>query len=314
MSPSSPPNFDPVEVARGALAFLAFTTARAAHEVHISRIQEVFSRSAQQQALIPALKALSNLREAERLEHGYWLPAPSRRVSLDAETCMLVSIAPTHELQRNFPSVRRAGLGRLADPQQVMALPCQSLQSWLGTGSTDAAAWTRTQIESAISKLEPSIASSELEVFSVKATRMANHGWRREPVWLPSTDRRACVWRDIKLFRSRVSGSYHRYFLGRISGNSTLFEGPAAQENFGLQYGLAALLGQALTSFVVSKGNLRYLRLPLTVPRSARRALEALCEPDPKSFGYRWTCRHAEGWPTVRAVLKDLGCEIENNE
>lgn len=263
---------------------------------------------------MPALEALGVLREAERLEYGYWLPTPSRRVSLNTETCLLVSIAPTAELKRHFQSVRRAGLGRLADTRQVIDLPCQSLQSWLGTGGMDTTTWARTQIESAISKFKPSIASSDLKVFSVKATRRSNHGSGHEPVWLPSTDKRASVWSDVSLFRSRVSGPHYRYFLGRILGNSALLEGPLVQDNLRLQYGLAALLGQPLTSSVVSKGNIRYLRLPLAVPRSARRALNALCESDPKSFGYLWSCHQVECWPTLQAVLKDLGCEIAKND
>ena len=311
----STPNFDPIEVARGALASLSFRTEHLAHEVHTGRIQEIFFRSGTpQEKLIPALKALGDLREAEQLKYGYWLPTPSRRVSLNTETCLLVSIVPTTELKRLFQSVHRAGFGRLADTQQVMDLPCQSLQSWLGTGNMDTATWARTQIEFTSSKLKPSIASPDLEAFSVKATRMSNYASRHEPVWLLSTDRRASVWNDVKLFRSRLSARYHRYFLGRILGNSTLLEGPAVQDNLRLQYGLAALLGQPLTSSVVSKDNVRYLRLPLAVPRSAKRALNALCEPDLKSFGYLWICRQVECWSTVQTVLKDLGCEIANNE
>lgn len=315
MYPLSAPNFDTVEVARGALAFLSFSTKRSAHEVHTGRVQEIFSRAGlPQHALMPALEALYDLKEVERLEHGYWLPTPARRIPLNAEACLLVSIAPTTELQRHFQSVRRAGLGRLANTQQVKDLPSQSLQSWIGAWNTDTTTWAQALIESTISEFKPSIASPDLEAFSVKATSRSNHGTRHEPTWLPSMDRRVSVWHGVKLLRSRISSHHYRYFLGRISGNSTLFEGHIVQDNLRLQYGLASLLGQPLTSSVVLKGDLSYLRLPLAAPRSVKRVLSALCESDPKSFGYRWSCREVEGWPTVNAVLKDLGCEIENNE
>jgi hypothetical protein len=315
MTSLSPPNLDPIEVIRGALSFLSFSTEHFAHEVHTSRIQEFFSRSGiPQQILIPTLEALGDLREAERLQYGYWLPTPSRRVSLDTETCLLVSIAPTTELKRHFQSVRRAGFGRIADIQQVIDLPCQSLQSWLGTESIDSEAFARTQIESAINELKPSIASPDLKAFSINTIKRPNHDSRNEPIWLPSTNRLASGWAGVNLFRSKIGARYHRYFLGRILADSTLLEGPKVHDYLRLQYGLAALLGQPLTSSVVSTGNIRYLRLPLAAPRSARRALNALCESDPNSFGYSWTCRQMECWPTIEAILKGLRCEIANNE
>lgn len=315
MRPPFEPEFDPLEVARGALASLSFISECSAREVHSGRIQEVFARSGiGQHVLIPTLEALGNLREVERLEYGYWLPTPPRKVSLDANTSLLVSVAPTIELQRHFPTVRRAGLGRVVATQQAAALPSQPLRAWLDFADIDTPTWARAEIESALSGLKPSIASADMEAFGIKATRLPKQGVRNEPAWLSSTDRRASVWRNVKLFRSRVSGRHYRYFLGRISNSGGLLEGLAVQDNLRLQYGFAALQGEPLTSSIRTKGDETYVRLPLSAPRSLYRLLSALCEPDPKSFSYRWVCRQTECWPTIEAALKDLGCEIANND
>lgn len=315
MRPPFEPELDSLEVARGALASLSFISECSAREVHSGRIQEIFARSGiGQHALIPALEALGNLREVERLEYGYWLPTPPRKVSLDTDTSLLVSVAPTIELQRHFPTVRRAGLGRIVATQHVPALPSQPLRGWLDSVDIDTPMWARAEIESVLSGLKPSIASTDMEAFSIKATRLAKQGVRNEPAWLSSTDRRASMWRNVKLFRSRISGRHYRYFLGRISNSGGLLEGLAVQDNLRLQYGLAALQGEPLTSSIRTKGDATCVRLPLPAPRPLRRLLSALCEPDPKSFGYLWVCRQAECWPTIEAALKDLGCEIANND
>lgn len=315
MRPPFEPGFDPLEVARGALASLSFISESSAREVHSGRIQEVFARSGiAQHTLIPTLDALGNLREIERLEYGYWLPTPPRKVSLDANTSLLVSVAPTIELQRHFATVRRAGLGRVVDTQQASALPTQPLHAWLDSVDIDTPTWAKSEIEFALSGLKPSIASADMEAFSIKVTRLPKQGVRNEPAWLSSTDRRASVWRNVKLFRSRIGGRHHRYFLGRVSNRGGLLEGLAIQDNLRLQYGFAALQGEPLTSSIRTKGDETHIKLPLSAPRSLYRLLSALCEPDPKSFGYLWVCRQAECWPTIEAALKDLGCEIANND
>lgn len=311
----SPPAFDPVEVVRGAVASLSVTSERIVHETNISRIQEICSRTEiPSHTLKRALDDISDLREVEHLGNGYWLPTPTRAVTLDEDTSLLVSIAPTTELQRHFPSVRRFGLGRLVATAQVSRLPTQSLKSWRGASDSDIPAWAHTQIQSATNNFRPSIAPADLEAFSVKAANHVSHTVCREPSWLPFANGRVAAWNGVSLFRTKLGPNQYRYFLGKVTRSRALLEGSAVADRLSMQYGLASLLGEPLTVLTRSQGNMIVVTLPLTVPKSVRRLLSALFEMDPKRFGYVWLCRQPECWPTVKSALQELGCEIANHE
>ena len=315
MRPLLLPDFDPIEVVRGAVASLSATANRTVHEINISRIQEVFSRTElPSQALKHALDDISALGEAEHLGHGYWLPTPTRTVALDDGTSLLVSIAPTSELQRHFPSVRRAGLGRLVATAQVSRLHTQSLKSWRGASDLDTPTWVRTQIQSAANSFRPSIAPVDLEAFSVKAANKGSRGARREPAWVSITNHGLAAWSGVSLFRTKLGSSQYRYFLGKLTSSRVLLEGPSVPDHLGMQYGLASLLGEPLTVVTRSQANMIVVTLPLAVPRSVRRLLRALFEADPKTHGYVWLCRQPECWPSIKSALQELGCEISNHE
>lgn len=315
MRPLSLPNFDPVEVVRSTVASLSVTAEHSIHEINICRLQDFFSRTKlPSQALTHALEDISALGEVEHLGKGYWLPAPTRAVSLNGDTSLLVSIAPTTELQRHFPSVRRAGLGRLVATTQVSRLLTQSLKSWCGTSELDTATWIRTQIQSATNDFKPSIAPVELEAFSVKVSSRALNSLCREPAWLSISDCRISAWNGVILFRSRLGPNRYRYFLGKQTSSNTFLEGPAVTDPLSWQYGLAALLGKPLTVYTSSQAGSVSIRLPLTAPSSVRRLLSALCVVDSKTFGYVWLCHQVECWPSVKSALQDLGCEIASHE
>lgn len=314
MRPALLPSFDPVEVVRSTVAALSLTAERVIYETHINRIQEVFSRTdLAAHTLKGALDGISDLREVEHLGKGYWLPTPTRSVPLNESTSLLVSIAPTTELQRHFSSVRRVGVGRIVAAAQVSDLPTQSLKSWRGTSNLNAAEQARISIDSAIPEFRPSIVPTDLVGFGVKSTGTNTQNTRREPGWFPFADRRVCSWNNVQLFRARLGPNYFRYFLGRLAGHA-LLEGPEVADNLSLQYGLASLLKQPLTVSMSLHGNVVSVRLPLTAPRSVRRLLAALCDADPKTFGYVWHCPVADCWPAVKSALQDLGCEIANHE
>jgi len=309
------PDFDPIEVVRGALASFSATSDGNVHETNIRKIQEFYSRTElPPHTLKITLEDLSALREVEHLGNGYWLPTPTRAVSLDSDTSLLVSIAPTTELQRHFPSVRRVGLGRLVATAQVGCLPTQSLNSWRGTSDLDTPTWVRTQIQSAANVFRPSIAPVDIEAFSVKAASNRSRSARREPAWTSITNRRLSAWNGVSLFRTKLGPSQYRYFLGKLTSSRALLEGPAVADNLSMQYGLASLLGEPLTVLTRSQSMVMVVTLPLAVPRSVRRILSALCEADPKTYGYVWLCRQPECWPTIKSAFQELGCEIANYE
>lgn len=315
----SPVAFDPVEVVRGVVASLSVTSERIVHETNIGRIQEICSRTGiLPHTWRPVLDDIKALREVEHLGNGYWLPTPTRSVALDEDTSLLISIAPTTELQRHFPSVRRVGLGRLVATAQVSRLPTQSLKSWRGTNDFDTPTWAHKKIQSATNDFRPSIAPADLEAFSVKAASHVSHTARRGPAWLSSiANRRVATWNGASLFRTRLGPNRYRYFLGKLTRSRALLEGPAVadpSDRFSMQYGLASLLGEPLTVLTRSQANVIVVTLPLAVPRSVLRLLSALFEADPKKNGYVWLCRQPECWPPIKSALQELGCEIASHE
>lgn len=314
----SPAVFDPVEVVRGVVASLSVTSERIVHEINISRIHAICSRSEiLSDTLKRTLEDIKALREVEHLGNGYWLPTPTRSVALNEETSLLISIAPTTELQRHFSGVQRGGLGRLVATAQVTRLPTQSLKSWRGTSDFDTPTWAHKKIQSATNDFRRSITPADLEAFSVKAVSRVSHAARREPAWLSITNRRVATWNGVSLFRTRLGPNRYRYFLGKLTRNRALLEGPAVadpSDRFSMQYGLASLSDEPLTVLTHSQANVIVVTLPLAVPRSVLRLLSALFEADPKKNGYVWLCRQPECWPIIKSALQELGCEIANHE
>src|SRR5262245_60852873 len=98
------PQIDRLEFARGALSALSFVSPDTAREVHVNKLHDQFDRAAIAHVLAEALGTLQFLREAEPLDGGYWIPAPTRAVPLDEELSLLIGIQPTDELRRHFAS------------------------------------------------------------------------------------------------------------------------------------------------------------------------------------------------------------------
>ncbi len=302
---------DAIELARSALACLSLTNNDTVHETHVGRMRELWSRYDHAPDSIKlALKHLTQLREAEHLGHGYWLPTPTRTVSLTCDTSLIVSIAPTSELQRHFPSAKRAGLGRLVSSTQTANLPSQSIDSWLGSYSFDGGDWAKLVVESSASELSASILTSDTEAFSIKKYSGGDSKGRVTPTWVTPSDRQVLAWNGISLFRSKLGEKNHRYFLGRLTRNQGILEGPQIEDNLSLQYGLASILGKPLTTFIRKQEGAFQLDLPLIPPLPLRRLLMALCiKPlmSPKSI---WLCHQPNCEQIISSVMEKLGSEI----
>lgn len=302
------PVIDPLEFARGTLCALSFVATDTARETHVTRLQDQFERAGVAASMEAALGTLHFLREAEPLDGGYWIPAPTRKVDLDGEHCLLVGVHPTIELRRHFGSVRRAGVGRVVDAEEVVGLPKQSLAAWRGNDGSDASSWARTTIELAMQQLAPSIVSDGMEAFGTRSGKGAA-ARQREPAWVQAGDSDACTWRGVGLFRARTSATRYRYFLGRHEGKAAFLEGPPARDSLRMQFGLAALVSRALTIKMASSQLAVSVSLPLSAPTALRRLLAALCEADAQSFGRIWTCRDPQHLPVLQAALQELECE-----
>lgn len=305
-----PPKVDPLEIARGALCVASYESINVSREVHITKLLGHFDRAGI--AGTAALKTLWFLREAESLDEGYWIPAPTRSVHLGDELCLVVGIQTTDELRRHFPSVRRAGSARVADASEVSSLPTQSLASWRGFDGLDSARWAQSVIESSSDTFAPSLGADELEVFGIRPYGGSIDG--RDPVWVRPGEGNVCTWRGVSLFRARTGQAKHRHFLGRYKGKSAFLEGPPVHEVSRMQFGLSALQGQTLRSIRATTNGIDSIRLPLSPPTALRRMLVALCDEDHRSFGRTWFCRTAACMPPLLEALKDISGEALQHE
>lgn len=305
------PVLDSLEFARGALCVASYQTIDVSHEVHITRLLRHFDRAGI--SCTDALKTLRFMREAESLDGGYWIPAPTRFVHLgDDRLCLVIGIQTTDELRRHFPGIRRAGSARVTDSSEVSKLPTQSLASWRGFDGLDSAGWARKIIESFSDKFAPSLGVDELEVFGIKPRNGVVDS--QEPLWVRPGDGSVCTWRGASLFRTRTGQVRHRYFIGRHKGNSTFLEGPPIHEVSRMQFGLAALQGRPLRAVHTSVNGVVSIRLPLPAPAAVQRLLVALANEDNRSFGRTWICRTNAFLPILLGALKELSGEVLTRE
>ena len=299
---------DPLEVARGAIATASYVAIDISREVHNSSLLAHFDRAGVAGA--EALRTLSFLREVESLDGGYWIPAPTRAVRLTGGTSLVIGTQPTDELRRHFPSIRRAGMGRIADSAETSFLPTQARASWQGVDGLNAGAWAKSVIDSARDGFALSIAEDGLEVFGTKPRRGATDEW--DSAWGPADDDNASRWHGVSLFRTRTTQSKHRYFLGRCERASAFFEGPPIYNLSRMQFGLAALQGHPLRPLLTLADGIASIRLPLSPPTALRRLLVALCTEDQGSYGRRWSCDISACVPTLRDALEELSGEVQS--
>ncbi|MGJ7524834.1 hypothetical protein [Variovorax sp. GB1P17] len=307
------PLIDPLEFARGTLCSMSFVATNTAREVHVTRLQDKFDRAGIAATMADALGTLKFLREAEPLDNGYWIPAPTRVVDLGGGHCLLVGVNPTAELRRYFSSVRRAGAARVADADEIGNLPRQSAEAWRGHDGHNASAWARTAIELAMQQFAASVVDEGVEAFGTRTGKGAM-GRFQEPAWVRLGDGVACNWHGVGLFRARTGATRYRYFLGRHQVRSAFLEGPPVREPIRMQFGLAALQNRALTIKIETSQDAVSISLPLGAPTAMRRLLIALCDADTRSFGRTWTCRTPEALPALQASLQELECETAHHE
>jgi len=250
------------------------------------------------------------LREAEPLGSGYWTAAPIRVVELGPGCHLLVGPQPTSELQRHFDGLHRAGAGRVMNRAANAALPRQSQAAWRGSDGNDARTWTQATISSAVKQFAPSVVADNLQVFAVRQAG----GKRREPIWASPGRSPPCEWRGVGLFRERTGTTRYRYFLGKHEAGKEFLEGPAVLDAARIQYGLAALQNQPLTTTITTNSGTTSISLPVAPPRPVRRLLVALCEVDPRSFGRVWTCRVPAYLSVLEEALQELSCETRHHE
>jgi len=304
------PALDPLEFARGTLCAMSFVATEMSRETHVTRLGDQFERAGLAESMDDSLNTLRLLREAEPLDNGYWIPAPTRVVELADEYCLLIGPQPTAELQRHFASARRVGAGRVVGREDVPDLPLQALADWRGSDGHDASAWARSTIRLSMEQFAPSVIGDGLEAFGT----LAGNGRRPEPAWVQPGDSAACTWRGVGLFRARTGAARYRYFLGRYRREATFLEGPKVRESLRMQFGLAALQNRSLTVNITQTEGAAAIALPLRAPATLRCLLVALCDAEPRSFGRVWVCSDSRYLPVLLTALLELKCETAHHE
>lgn len=310
MFPYAIPSFDRIELVRGVLALLSHNG-----EIHSRRIQEVLSNlGVLSDGQVSSLRELKLLKEIESLGYGYWVATPTRIVPLNNQLSLLVSIAPTDELKRHFPSVVRAGVGRVVVASEVVSLPTQSMLSWRGLSDQSNADLTREFIEHSKENFKSSMMPLNLEAFSIKEISFKKHVVIQEPIWLPYNDYRVLSYAKVSLFRTKVTKKYYRYFIGQICHAGNLLEGAAILDYRSFQLGFSAILGKPLSVLVRRSSNTIVITLPLAPSDSLKQILTSLCKIDEERYGFVWFCNSAKCWELVSSVFKEIGCEIINHD
>lgn len=293
---------DAVEYARSVLCAHSFIESRLAREVHILRMRRAFERGGLLKSLGYALWVLELLREVERLGNGYWIPTPSRLVSL-GQTGLLISANPTTELRRHV-DVQVAGHARCYHVRPSIELPTQALNAWLGLEEASAPAWAAALIERYKTEVGPTIAENT-EFFAVedKDAATTRAVWGRDAA-------QAVVYKDMALCRARLSDRSSRYFLGLIRRGRVVGEAAIQGDILRLQYGMAKLVGRPLV-VVIASGPTSTFKFLSPLPRPQRRLLFAVGRRIEKFSKSPFAVRLAEHASALTNVLEQLGCEVK---
>lgn len=302
----STPTFDQLELTRGVLALLSYEG-----DINSQRIKNFLANIGMpSEVQRETLRDLKSLKELEGLGYGYWIPTPTRIVPINDRLSILISISPTAELKRHFPSISRAGLGRLVETSETYDLPVQSILSWRGIYEVDNAKHTLSFIRDNKDRLRPSTLPSHIEGFSINEKSLQHYGSSYAPIWLPHNDPEILAFEGVSLFRTKVTKRFYRYFLARFRGADAFFEGIEIQDYRNFQYGFSALLGKSLSVLVKHFGSTTVITFPLLPPASINQLLICLCEKNLDRFGFVWTCYSIECWEVISSALTTLGCEI----
>lgn len=169
------------------------------------------------------LEALDDLRDAEHIGHGYWLPTPVRLVSLSSETALVVGGRPTADLEALLDcKVSRTWITRTVSrddlPTRWLAdqRRWQPLDEWMGSPPRDLSAWLAAERKRARANLLQS--SSDVRDFEVYWPPIARPA---EPQWFRWLDPRELAEAPDDLVLCRTRGGYfsqRRYWWGTLTG------------------------------------------------------------------------------------------------
>jgi hypothetical protein len=261
---------DRLDWVRGALCAFSYQSRTAARPVHIHRLNWYAARSAPGLDVQRTLTVLERIREVQRLDHGYWIPTPTRSVSAGA-TVILVSTLPTRELQRRWGDVVLSGDGacRTAS-RQLPEIPCESFRSWLGAPA-DTSEWTRAQYRNAAQALQPAeFNPAEFEVLQL------NHS-RTDIVWTSGARVLEVLGHEaLLLCRPHAEERRAEIFLARHRDHRLTDEASVrAGHRRRLLWGTALRLGLSMRPVVHTDASFARFALPQRLPPEEERLISA---------------------------------------
>jgi len=307
---SNPPGtiIDAIEYCRGQLSAMAFVSPSTAREVNSKRINIAFERAGIAHKLRYALWVLDFMREVQKLGDGYWFPTPLRIVPIE-DQIIVVGPTSTSELQRHFPSVKRAGYARVLARRDIHGLPTQHLDNWLGLQVPDSVAWCEAYFADAKIKLVPTISPENIQFFNVR-TAHSTYGDIAIPEWI-DVPQPSMQFKEIFLCRERLGRDSFRYFLGKVEGKNLLSELPIPYEVVArLCCSFAARMGKPITVTVALCNEDFIIYTPSNLPQSERQLILALGVRDRMLKGMAFRVCDDKFVSLIEAKLKNLGCEV----
>lgn len=259
-----------------------------------------------------ALDCLTHLGEIARLPHGFWLPAPLRRVPIRQDVALIIGPHATGELERMFGPIRvNYGFGRLAiGRNRCASIPTQDLGHWIGF-SESLREWTISHSRHAMISMQKTVAHRGwVEVYTSPMTRGHNAAYERR--WhaiaaetVKSNQLRA---RAPYLCRERTTFGQWRYFFATLSGGVVVAESSHTCDFHRFQFGLDLLSRAGSTFSFAVHGTDTTLTFRRRLPPAERKLLAALSTEDPQAGTFTI---ETDVFGVVKQTLEDLGLNGE---
>ena len=266
----------PVEVARAALSALTFTQSEELLPAHVNRIASVCVRLGGADCA-SALTVLEQLREAQHLGNGYWVPTPTRVVQIPGQQ-LVISALPTSELIRGIGNIRHSnGFARLVEGMPPASLPWEEYDQWLGAPK-DIRKWTENAINSGRERLKATVhPSGQIWVYApwlVVARGRQKKRWIELSEW--------AIERDELVVCRQGTGIHRRNFWAVIKHARVSAESPIGVDLLRLLYGLN-VVNKAQTSIqMLEVDGLVQISMP-PLPAEETRLVVALARGESKN-------------------------------
>jgi hypothetical protein len=135
-----------------------------------------------------SLELLIFLKEVAGCGKGYYLPVPTRVITLGSGAAIAVSGLPTRDLTLALGlPVQWAGLGRVVRSEHVgripQIFPRQQLSTWLGRPAESLSVWTDRLMKDARTRLSPTGSAPAYEIYDPTRGDIHTSRWFRPSAW-----------------------------------------------------------------------------------------------------------------------------------